>query len=159
MSEHDDCRAYTDLIRLQHRELRRLIEQLLPLVRVAGECNSAFNDAKQLVGDLADHFAKHVAQETGGGCVEEAVCRCPRLKLQVRDVYAQYPKIQAEIARIFAKFVSCGQLGSTSRMVEQELVQLAQSFDRLESDERYILREAFGSDESFASIKTESSPE
>jgi hypothetical protein len=155
MSEHEDCRAYMDLIRLQHRELRQLIERLRQLVRGAAGCESAFDDAKQLLGGLADHFARHVVQETGGGCIEEAVCRCPRLAPQVRDVTAQYPRIQAEIARMVAKFTDCRRLGPTSRMVEQELEQLAQNLDRLESDERYILREAFGTDESFASIHEE----
>lgn len=155
MSEHEDCRTYMDHIRLQHRRLHHLVETLRPLVCGAAGCESAFADAKHSLGELAEHFARHVAEEAGGGCVEEAVCRCPRLGAQAREVAAQYPQIQAEIAQIAAKFVGCARLGASSRIVEQELEQLARDLGRLESDERYILREAFGTDESFASISAE----
>lgn len=152
MSEHEDCRTYTDHIRLQHRRFRQLIESLRPLVCGAAGCESAFDDAKQLLGDLADSFARHVSEEAGGGCIEEAICHCPRLAQQARDISAQYPKIRAAIERIAANFTGCDRLGTSSRMVEQELDQLARDLDRLESEERYILREAFGTDESFSSV-------
>jgi hypothetical protein len=152
--EHEDCRTYMDHVRLQHRRMHQLIERLRPLVHGAAGCESAFDDARQLLAELADHFSRHVAEEEGGGCLEEAVCRCPRLATQGRDVKEQYPRIQAEIARIAAKFTGCECLGSSSRMVEQELEQLARDLGQLESDERYLLREAFGTDESFSSIRT-----
>jgi hypothetical protein len=157
MSEHahEDCRAYMDHVRLQHRRMHQLIERLRPLVHGAAGCESAFDDSKLLLEDLADHFARHVAEEVGGGCLEEAVCRCPRLATQGRDAKEQYPRIQAGIARIAAKFTGCERLGSTSRMVEQELEQLARDLSQLESDERHVLREAFGTDESFSSIRTD----
>ena len=155
MSEHEECRAYMDHLRLQHRRSHQIIERLQPLVCGAAGCESAFNDAKQLLVDLADQLARHVAEEAAGGCLEEAVCRCPRLSPQARDVDAQYTRIQAEIARMLAKFAGCERLGSVSRMVEQELKQLAGDLCQLESDERHILREAFGTDESFSSIRTE----
>jgi hypothetical protein len=155
--EHDECRAYMDHIRLQHRQMQQLIERLRPLVHGAAGCESAFDDAKLLVGDLADHFARHVAEEEGGGCLEEAVCRCPRFATQARDVTEQFPRIQAAINRLAAKFTGCECLGSSSRMVEQELEQLARDLSQLESDERHLLREAFGTDESFSSVRTEGS--
>lgn len=155
MTEHEDCRTYMDHIRLQHRRLRHLVDSLRPLVREAAGCEAAFADAQQAVGDLADHFARHVAEEAGGGCVEEAVCRCPRLAAQAREVTAQYPRIQASITRIADRFSGCTRLGPSCRAVELELEQLAGDLGKLESEERYILREAFGTDESFASIHAE----
>ena len=157
MSEHEDCRTYMDHIRLQHRRLHHLVESLRPLVCGGAGCGSAFADAKQTLVDLADQFAKHVAEEAGGGCVEEAICRCPRLASQAREVTAQYPKIQAEIAQLADRFAGRTELGAASRVVEQELEQLARDLGKLESDERYILREAFGTDESFVSIHGEPS--
>jgi len=156
--EHDECRVYMDHVRLQHRRIQQLIERLRPLVYGAAGCEAAFVDAKHLLGDLADQFARHVAEEEGGGCLEEALCRCPRLANQGRDVREQYPRIQAEIARIVAKFDGCERLGSASKMVEQELEQLARDLCQLERDERYILREAFGTDESFSSVRSKSAP-
>jgi hypothetical protein len=152
--EHEDCRAFVDHVRLQHRRLNQMIERLRPLVHGAAGCESAFDDAKQLLGDLRDQFARHVAEEVGGGCLEEAVCRCPRLARQGHDVNEQFPRIQAEISRMAAKFTDCRRLGSSGRMVEQELEQLARDLSQLESDERHLLREAFGTDESFSSIRT-----
>lgn len=156
MSEHEDCRTYMDHTRLQHRRLQQIVERLRPLIHGAAGCDTAFLDAKQLIGDLADHFGRHVAEEAGGGCVEEAVCRCPRLSPKARELNAQYVQIQTTIARIAARFASCDRLGNNCRIVEQELEQLARDLCRLESDERYILREAFGTDESFSSIREES---
>jgi hypothetical protein len=156
MSEHEDCRTYMDHTRLQHRRMNQIVERLRPLIHGAAGCDTAFVDAKQLIGDLADQFGRHVAEEAGGGCVEEAVCRCPRLSPQACELNAQYVQIQATIARIAARFAGCDRLGNSCRLVEQELEQLGRELCRLESDERYILREAFGTDESFSSIRTES---
>lgn len=155
MSEHEDCRAYMDHLRLHHRHLQQVIERLRSLVFGASGCETAADEARQLLGSLTEHFDHHVAQEAGGGCLEEAICRCPRLAEQAREVSAQYPRIKDRIARLASRFADNKQLGRMGRVAEEELAQLARELSKLESDERYILREAFGIDESFSAVRTE----
>ncbi|WP_425616684.1 hypothetical protein NA78x_000337 [Anatilimnocola sp. NA78] len=147
MSDHEECRAYWDHVQLQHRHMQQLLDKLRSLVVGAKGCSFAFDDAKQLLGDLADQLARHIAEEEGGGCVEEAVCRCPRLSSEARDLKAQQPRLQAAIERITAKFEGRNRLGTCSYMVEQEIQQLAADLRLYEEAERTLLAEAFGVDE------------
>jgi len=157
MSEHEECRAYLDHVQLQHRHMQHLLEGLRLLVLGAKGGSFAFDDAKTLLGDLADQLARHIAEEEGGGCVEEAVCRCPRLSLQARDLKAQQPRLVAAIDRIAAKFEGRDRLGACAFMIEQEIQNLANDLRHYEESERALLAEAFGVDED-CSTRTSTGP-
>ncbi|QDU26215.1 hypothetical protein ETAA8_12900 [Anatilimnocola aggregata] len=147
MSDHEECRTYLNHVQLQHQHMQQLLERLRSLVVGAKGCSFAFDDAKLLLSDLGDHLARHIAEEEGGGCIDEAVCRCPRLSLQARDLKAQQPRLVAAIERIVAKFEGRNRLGTCSFMVEQEIQQLASDLRLYEESERELLAEAFGVDE------------
>ena len=151
MFEHDECRAYIDHVRLLFRHLNQMVDQLKAKVNEATGSVAACEDARHLVTDIADKFGAYAAEEKGGGCIDEAVCRCPRLAPQEQEINAQYPKVQEIIERIGRMLAGCDVLGTSGRSVKESVRQLDEALNKLESNERYLLREAFGSDESFSS--------
>lgn len=153
MFENDDCRAYIDHVRLLFRHLNQMVEQLKAKVNEATGSVAACEDARHLVADIGDKFRAYVAEEKGGGCIDEAVCRCPRLATQEHEINAQYPLVQGVIERIGQMLAGCDVLGTGGRTVKENVEQLEEALSRLESDERYLLREAFGSDESYSSMR------
>ena len=153
MFEHEECRAYIDHVRLLFRHLHELKERLQAKVNQATGSAVCYGDARQLVADINDTFGAYVAEETGGGCLEEAVCRCPRLAPQERDIRHQYPQLQATIEKIGQLLTGCDVLRTSGRTIGEEVAQLGAALDKLESDERCLLREAFGTDESFSAMR------
>jgi hypothetical protein len=151
MFEHEDCRAYVDHVRLLFRHMHQMVEQLKAKLKEATGSVAACQDARHLIADIADKFGAYVAEERGGGCIEEAICRCPRLAPNERQIRLQYSQIQESIERISRTLAGCDVLGTSGRAATEETERLAAAINQLESDERYLLREAFGTDESFAS--------
>lgn len=150
MFEHEDCRAYLDHVRLLFRHLQEMVDQLKVKVNEATGSVTACEDARHLIADIGDKFNAYVAEEKGGGCIDEAVCRCPRLAPQEREISLQYPRIQGMIEHIGRMLAGCDVLGTSGRTVCEEAEGLAAALNQLESDERYLLREAFGTDESYS---------
>lgn len=153
MFEHEECRAYIDHVRLLFRHLREMVEQLKAKVDQATESAVACEDARHLLAEIGDKFGAYVAEEKGGGCIEEAVCRCPRLAPQEDEISAQYPQIQTHIQTISRLLAGGHALGTSGHIIGEETERLAAALNKLESDERYLLREAFGTDESFSSVR------
>ncbi len=151
MFEHEDCRVYIDHVRLLFRHIDQMVEQLKGKVIEATGSIAACEDARNLIADIEDKFGTYVAEEKGGGCIDEAVCRCPRLAPHEREINLQYPQIQRMIATIRRMLAGCDVLGTSGREIYEAVGQLAAALSKLESDERHLLREAFGSDESFSS--------
>jgi hypothetical protein len=151
MFDHDDCRTYVDHVRILFRHLLQMVDQLKFKANEATGSVTACEDARHLIADIADKFSAYVAEEKGGGCIDEAVCRCPRLAPHEREINQQYPEIQSQIAWISRMLEGCDVLGTSARAVCKEADTLAAALGKLEADERYLLREAFGTDESFAS--------
>lgn len=153
MFEHNDCRTYVDHVRLLFRHLHQMVEQLKGKVKDATGSIAACEDARHLIADIGDRFGAYVAEERGGGCIDEAVCRCPRLAPHEQEINRQYPQVEIVIETIQCMLAGCDVLGTSGRDVSKEVERLAAAISKLESDERYLLREAFGSDESFSSIR------
>lgn len=153
MFEHEECRAYIDHVRLLFRHLQQMVDQLKVKVKEATGSVAACEDARQLIADMKDRFNAYVAEESGGGCIDEAVCRCPRLAPNEKEIRLQYPAIRENMERIGQMLAGCDVLGTTGRAVCEEAVGLGEALNKLETDERYLLREAFGTDESYSSVR------
>lgn len=148
MFDHDDCRAYIDHVRLQFRHLHQMVDQLKVQLVEAYRLPVAREDARHLIADIADKFGAYVAEERGGGCLDEAVCRCPRLAPQEQEISLQYPRIQETIDTL--RDLLADDTLDLRPGAGEAVESLAAALLKLETAERYLLREAFGSDESFS---------
>lgn len=146
MRAYDECRCYVDHLIAEHRRLHRILRvarnAIMPLDNATGNVPAA--DIVKLLGEVREELAHHFAQEDGGGCLEEAVSRCPTLSDEVRRIEAEHPWLLESIDRLIA------QARDSDRSVKGR-IEVARGFDELcaqldahEGAENALLRKGFG---------------
>jgi hypothetical protein len=146
MRDDLDCRCYVNHLIVEHRRLHSLLRQL----RVEmGHClgpdeQPSFAGVERVLTRLRDELEHHFAQEEGGGCLDEAVSRCPRLAGEANRIEAEHPRILADLDRLIAQ-------SHASPPTLPNQVALGRKFDRLcqqlrehERSENALLAQAFG---------------
>jgi hypothetical protein len=93
---------------------------------------------------LRDELAQHFAEEEAGGCIEEAVCRCPRLASEARHVERQHPVLLDELDGVIAlaRVLQPGRVGRQTLL--NEFDEFAANLKKHESAEDHILQVGFG---------------
>ena len=84
MSDEEGCRAYVQHIRSEHQSLERR------LANVDAAFQACDVDLVTAMENLKAALVHHFAEEDAGGCVEEAVARCPSLGSQADALEAEH---------------------------------------------------------------------
>ena len=79
-----------------------------------------------------------------GGCLDEAVSRCPRLSGEEKRIEAEHPQILARIDRLIAQLRSQPTAESNRLAMQKELHELSECLLGHEEAEDRLLQEAFG---------------
>lgn len=146
MRADDECRSYVDHLIAEHKRLHRMLRvarnAIMPPSSATGNVPAA--DIGKLLGDVRGELQHHFAQEEEGGCLEEAVSRCPSLSGEARRIEAEHPQLMESIDRLIA------QARDADRSVQARLA-IARQFDELcaqlnahEGAENALLRKGFG---------------
>lgn len=130
MDEHDVCQVFAKLLRDEHsqwdatmQEIDRLLPDHHKPADVACRKNELCSQLRTLRGELCHHFL----QESQGGCIEEAVCRCPRLSNEAQRIEHEHPRILARLDEIIAVASNRNgskNLGNLCRQFNKRLVAL-----------------------------------
>lgn len=150
-----DGRVYAQHLQLQQQSIQRLLEKLRSAVYGAAGCETAFQEARQHVRDLRTELQRDFAEESAGGCLDEAVSRCPKLSGAVRELERKYPPLLSAVDRLTTEFEHGPVLGNRRRQVELDLEQLSLEWADLETEQRRIAREAFHCDDPFSAQETD----
>lgn len=145
-----DGRVYAQHLQLQQQSIQRLLEKIRSAVYGAAGCETAFQEAGQHLRELRTELQRDFAEESGGGCLDEAVSRCPRLAHAVQELEQKYPPLLASVDRLIAKMGPGPVLGLHRREVDLGLEQLSLDWAELETEQRRIAREAFHCDDPFS---------
>ena len=142
MSNVDECRAYVVHLRIEHRELHGALQRIK---HGWTDANAEYDlpIVVQELRDLRTRLAEHFAEEEGGGCMEEAVGRCPRLGQEADRIEREHPALLAELDEIIARTQLALELGQTNQN-HQTFRDFAQKLFAHESAENHILEVAFG---------------
>ena len=146
MSNVDECRAYVVHLRIEHRKLHGALQRIQRDWRGAGaelQIHGQRPSVIQELRELRTHLAEHFAEEDAGGCLEEAVCRCPRLGPEADRIESEHPALLAELDDIIARSRSGTELGQPSH-VEQKFQDFAEKLHAHETAENHLLEDAFG---------------
>jgi hypothetical protein len=93
MNGAEDCRAYVEHLYHEHHQLDQLV---LEIGHEVAELGHAIRTADarahlaQRLGDLHKQLRTHFAEEEAGGCLEEAVTRCPSLCDECHAILAEH---------------------------------------------------------------------
>lgn len=142
MNEQDEYRIYAVHLRDEHRRLHAAVEEIETFLSdsiAAGQLGKDWHIrmVARLHGLRAD-LVHHFREEEQGGCLEEAVSRCPRLSADVRQIEREHVELLEQL----------DQLAGDARTAPPSSVQCA--FDRIaqrirahERLENQLIREAF----------------
>jgi hypothetical protein len=146
MHAYDECRCYVDHLLAEHKRLHRMLRgarnAIMPLSAAAG--NVPALDIVKLLGEVRHELEQHFAEEEGGGCLEEAVSRCPSLSDEARRIEAEHPRLLESIDRLIAQAQDADGSVEGRIAVARHFDELCAQLDAHEGAENGLLRKAFG---------------
>src|SRR5262245_22738680 len=126
MRDELEGRCYADHLMAEHRRLHSLLRQMRQAIArgVGPDEQPTFEEVGRVLARLREELVQHFAEEEAGGCLDEAVCRCPRLADEAKRIAAEHPQILVQIDRLAAQ---------TRELPPTHVNQLAiqRAFDRL----------------------------
>ena len=147
MWDDDECRCYFDHLLAEHRRLHSMLREMRAAIvnSTKPDGEASFAEVAQTLQRLHRELEHHFAQEEAGGCLDEAVSRCPRLSGEAKRVEAEHPDILAEVNGLI-------QLATSQEPNDESRLAIQKGFERLyqrllshEAAENRILAEGFGS--------------
>jgi len=143
MREVEISRPYIDHLRAEHRLLHdevRSIEKML-CDTVAGQGDSL--ELRRRLDLLSSDLRRHFTEEEAGGCLEEAVSRCPSAASQADALEAQHATLLARIERIAGRLVA-GTPRENAESENEDFNWFAKDLLAHEAAENQIMQRAFG---------------
>jgi len=143
MRDYEECQPYIDKLLVEHRRLRQMLREAQEAIAGGGGDPSAAVEAVLVLTNIRDELAHHFAEEEEGGCLEEAVLRCPQLAGETRRIEAEHPRILAGLDGLIAQ-------AKKGMRTPRDRAALAQKFDHVcqevhahEAAENRLLRQGF----------------
>jgi hypothetical protein len=93
---------------------------------------------------LYDELKQHFAEEDAGGCLEEAVCHCPRLAAEAKRIEAEHPAILAEVNGLIEQGTNLPANNQNQFAIQQAFYRLYQRIRVHEAAENHLLAQGFG---------------
>ena len=144
MRDYAECKPFLDYLAAEHRRLHQAVLQVEQgLKEKWRERDRVW--VKERLTELRRQLQEHFVAEEAGGCLEEAVCRCPTLSPQVAILQHQHASMLEEIDTVIAR-VDAGTPG-VEGVVSHSFTQLIQRIEEHERAENHVLERAFGSDQ------------
>ena len=145
MREYDECRSYTEHLHAEHRRLHRLLTQMRASVgqSVGTDGNSSFTDVTQVLRGLREELQHHFAEEEAGGCLDEAVSRCPKLSTEVRRIENEHPELLATVDRLIV-LARAGGNPDDRQVLNRAFDNLCRQLEAHEAAENKVLSHGFG---------------
>jgi hemerythrin-like domain-containing protein len=147
MTPYEPCQPFVEHLRGEHArlnaELRAVQEALAEFISAPRNTADAGAVAARLVR-LRDELDRHYAEEEAGGCLEEAVSRCPSLGADVQRLVKEHPVLRRQMDELVAKAQRLSQTPQQFDEVARDFAALTAWLHRHESEENRILLYGFG---------------
>ena len=146
MRDYEDCRPYIDHLLAEHRRLHGMLHRARSAIVQSGgpDRDASLADIVQDLHRIRGELAHHFADEESGGCLDEAVCRCPRLSAEAKRIEAEHPELLLEIDRLIAQALDGDQSVANRIAIERGFDHLCGQLCAHEAAENRILSQAFG---------------
>ena len=146
MRDYNECRCYVEHLIADHRRLHRML-RLAQTAIVANGCpdrDATCADIVQVLQHVREELQHHFAQEEGGGCLDEAVSRCPGLSAEASRIETEHPQLLENVDRLIAQALDCDQSLENRLALERGFDDLCRQLDAHEGAENALLRKGFG---------------
>lgn len=147
MRDYEECRPYIDHLQAEHRRLHHMIQQARGAVIQSGgpDHDASVADILRILRNMREELAHHFAEEEAGGCMDEAVSRCPRLAAEVQRIEAEHPELLAQLDGLIVEAADVEKSVKHRVAFENAFDNLSRQIHAHEAAENAILRQGFGS--------------
>jgi len=133
-------------LRAEHRRLNKDLCKLERAFATWVTHESQQMRSKTLVGlsTVEQELLRHFTEEEEGGCMEEAVSRCPQLADAALRLEAEHEDILRRFGTLIRQFESSTKVMRNTAELDAEFKDLCRQVHRHEAEEERILTHAFG---------------
>jgi hemerythrin len=146
MRDDIECRCYVDHLIAEHRRLHKLLRQTRSAIvsSLEPDVEPSFAEIARVLARLRGELEQHFAQEERGGCLEEAVSRCPRLATEAKRIEAEHPQILADLDRLLSDAQELPPTRPNQLAIQHAYDRLHQRLRIHEKAENNLLAQGFG---------------
>lgn len=146
MRKSDSTRAYVAHMRSEHRRMHELLREVDRSWSEMRERRQEFAIA-ELAGELKhlrENLARHFAEEDEGGCLEEAVARCPNLGHDADRLEAEHPLLLDQLDQLIDRLLEADSKELLRTEVHQQYADFVSRLRAHERSENHLLQCGFG---------------
>lgn len=146
MRTDDQCLCYVNHIVAQHRRLHFMLRQMRHAIveSVQPDETPSFAAIVRILTQLREELERHFAEEEAGGCLDEAVSRCPSLSAEAKQIEAEHQEILAQIDRLTEQAGTLPPTPQNQFAIQQAFDQLYRRLQKHEAAENRLLAQGFG---------------
>jgi len=146
MNDPEECFAYAEHLNHEHRRLNQLLAAIgHDVVQLGGQekGQSQIARLRKRIADLRQQLQAHFAEEESGGCLEEAVTRCPSLAVDTKAILEEHPQLDQMLGQLAAQ---TGDPAAKAAELQRNWQAFSKKFHAHEAAETRLLQMAFGGD-------------
>ena len=143
MNDLETCQTYVDHLRAEHRQLHAEVRRIKNVFFAERTKSDRLSEVKLELSALADELRKHFAEEEDGGCLEEAISRCPSVAAEADALQRQHPGLLANLQQVTAALSAPPQAVSLAD-VEAKFDDFTRQLMTHEAAENKVMQRAFG---------------
>lgn len=143
MRQIEECRSYVNYLLAEHRQLDNEVRGIQSALRAVTMKQAPPEDLLRRLLLLRDELRRHFTEEEAGGCLEEAVSRCPSVAWQADALQNQHPVLLRRLDHFIGR-LQPALLPESREELEPELKQFTRELLAHEAAENQIMRRAFG---------------
>jgi hypothetical protein len=142
----NDCKfVYVDHMLAEHRRLDQLVRRTLGSIPGWEEADTGWLPRMRAgLEEIRTELAHHFRKEEEGGCLEEAVARCPQLSADVGHIEAEHRELLASLDDLIDR---CRKLGATTaaqaNALDAELRRVVHKLRAHEALENRVMQRGF----------------
>jgi iron-sulfur cluster repair protein YtfE (RIC family) len=146
MRDYDECRPFIDHLLAEHRRLHKLIHQARTSIVQSGgpDGDESCEGVAEILCNLRRELQQHFTEEEEGGCLDEAVSRCPRLSHDAQRLENEHVDLLAEVDRLIVEASDCGSHVENRVALQRDFDELCRQLHAHEAAENDLLRQGFG---------------
>jgi hemerythrin len=145
MNDPEECFAYAEHLHHEHRRLNQLLRDINHEVAQLGQAVPDARTAQlaKRIDDFRWQLQKHFAEEESGGCLKEAVTRCPSLGTDAKAILEEHPQLDRMLEQIEAQ---ASDPGTKPSEIQQKWETFSKKVHAHEAAETRLLQMAFGAE-------------
>ena len=146
MLPYDECKPYVEHLLAEHRRLHTMLRLARAAIRQSSgpDRDATTGDIVRILRQVQQEIAHHFVEEEAGGCIEEAVSRCPHISQQANRVQAEHPELLRKLDALIADVLDSKHTVADRIAVQREFDELCQLLHAHEAAENDLLRQGFG---------------